>query len=159
MSIIANSAGYREYCKWCSLYEATIIFEKANLCAACYRKATWAVENPQLCLSCKSLFTDEKVMSYIYSKRGVTYGLNTVEKGAEQGCGLCRMMLLQDPNPDPGRVIHGLSLFAGASRVEAPYWETGFSSHEDVDSLYFSTEHDQFSLTLSVSARTGEKAC
>ncbi len=149
--------GVKETCKWCRVNTATTIFEKASLCDECSLKATWAVENPQLCRACKSLFTDRGTTSALYSPSGLTLGYGDgLMASAEQGCGLCRMLLLQDPNPDPGRLESGLVLFAGDSRVEPPYWETGFSSHEDIDSLYFSTEPDQFDLTLSVSASAGE---
>lgn len=78
---------------------------------------------------------------------------------AAAGCGLCRMILLQDPNPDPQRQMSGINLFGGAAKVEAPGWELGFSSWEDVDSLYFSTLPEQFSLLLSVSAASSKLNC
>jgi hypothetical protein len=133
-------------CKWCGLVDGDILFEEALLCESCYRKAIWAVQNPQLCKSCVSLFTDSKALHDLLSE-GYTHGSNW-EISAERGCPLCRVFLLQDPNSDTSRNLNFNSLHVETK----PDSQNGKS---DITSLYFTSESEQFKLTLSVSAAAG----
>jgi hypothetical protein len=82
-----------------------------------------------------------------------------LRRTAQKGCKLCRVMLLQDSNPDPNKfLVDPLVLFAqvvrGQEGVETENPSTnGFS--EDINAIHFDSEQDIFKLTMSVSASSG----
>lgn len=134
-------------CKWCGLNTAEIGFENAQLCHICYKKALDAFQNPRLCHICTSLATDATVLEALFSEDGYSHdGFGYLEKSAESGCGLCRLLLLQDPNPNWQRVGEPLTLFAERKK------NVDKSVVGDINSLYFSSEQEMFTLKLSVSA-------
>jgi hypothetical protein len=134
-------------CKWCGLAEGDTLIEGALVCEPCHDKANWAVQHPQLCKSCLSLFTSSKTLQELLSDEGHIHGSNW-ETSAERGCPLCRVFLLQDPNSDINRNSTLSSL-----RVETR--KDSQNGAADVTSLYFTSESGQFKLTLSVSAAAG----
>lgn len=77
-------------------------------------------------------------------------------QSCEEGCALCRMMWLQDPNPDPNRLnFVGLYLHTEtAEEYEADGDEN--KSADDINLLYFSSEEGQYRLNLSISALPGK---
>jgi len=78
-----------------------------------------------------------------------------LQKRAENGCGLCRIFLLQDPNPDSQRLdFIPLYLSAGVSTKIPTEDESGEEVVKDVNSLSFSSQ-EGFILTHSVAARSG----
>jgi hypothetical protein len=77
-------------------------------------------------------------------------GFGYLEESAESGCGLCRLLLLQDPNPNWQRITEPLKLFAG--RVKS----IEKRCDGDINSIYFSSVQDMFTLKLSVSAAAGK---
>ncbi|KUJ14052.1 HET-domain-containing protein [Mollisia scopiformis] len=133
-------------CKWCSFKPSEVMFENAKLCLTCHDKALLAVQNPRLCEECNAIFTEENVTRSLFSEYGYSHlSRNALESSAERGCGLCRMFLLQDPNPDERRLQMSLSLFAEGSLSDD-------GCTVDINSLYFSSEPDMFKLKLSVAA-------
>lgn len=94
------------------------------------------------------LLTDKDVSRALFSEDGWAHGTD-LKWSSENGCGLCRMFLLQDPNPDRMTFRIGLVLHAESR-------ENGEDSAKDINSLYFSSENDIFRLTLAVSAAPGE---
>jgi hypothetical protein len=134
-------------CKWCGRVGAETVFEAANLCQECHQKATWAAQNPALCTKCHSLFTTRDALEALLSEEGFPHG--GWGPSAEKGCPLCRMFLLQDPNPDMNRNQSGASIFAETKGGDG-------NDAADIVSLYFWSLRDHFKLTLSVSAVAGE---
>ena len=63
---------------------------------------------------------------------------------------MCRLLLLQDPNPSWQRIGEPLTLFAER--------EEGLETPSDgaISSLYFTSEQEMFTLRLSVAAAAGE---
>ena len=134
-----------------------MVFENAKLCSKCHQKEVLAVQNPKLCETCKSLMLQKKVRQELLTEYGFKHNVATrLRMDAENGCELCRIFLLRDPNTDSGRLQFVLLyLSAGtASKIDS---ESGSSDvlSIDINSLYFSSEPDQFSLTLSASAAVG----
>jgi hypothetical protein len=77
-------------------------------------------------------------------------------QSCEEGCALCRMMWLQDPNPDPNRLnFVGLYLHAETAGEETSDGD-GDKSVEDINLLHFSSEEGQYRLNLSISALPGK---
>jgi hypothetical protein len=148
-----------ETCKWCSVNPSHVEFEDVKLCNGCYQKAESTAKRHALCERCESLLTDKDAIKELFSEYGLQhYGADELRLQAENGCELCRMFLLQDPNTDPGR-LQFVPLFLMARRpdgVEAKQ-DSDPSSSGDINSFYFSSEPDQFSLELSVSACDGEQ--
>jgi hypothetical protein len=69
-----------------------------------------------------------------------------LEASAENGCPFCRMLWLQDPNPDVQRLTgEALTLFG----------VTGEQGEYDLKTVGFTSELDQFRLDISVSASEG----
>jgi hypothetical protein len=88
-------------CKWCGLNTAEVDFENARICHICFEKALLAVQNPKLCDICSSLATDQEVLQTLFSEQGYSHnGFGYLEKSTENSCRLCRLLLLQDPNPN-----------------------------------------------------------
>jgi hypothetical protein len=138
-------------CKWCGLNKSELNFENALLCQICYEKALLAVQNPELCDICSSLATDQNVLQALFSEQGYSHhGFGYLEKSAGKGCRLCRLRLLQDPNPNWQRSFEPLTLFAER--------EEGRETPSDgaISSLYFTSVQEMFTLRLSVSAAAGE---
>lgn len=153
------SASNADTCKWCNRNISTTVFENANLCTECYQKATQAAQNPTLCKKCSSILTDPKVIKGLFSEYGLQHLVqDDLRLHAERGCELCQMFLLQDPNTDPRRLQFVPLFLVGKRPEEIKVKDTsGFSSAGDINSFYFSSETDQFSLELSVSAYEGEQ--
>ena len=152
------SSGIPDICKWCGQNNAKATFENANLCNQCHEKAILAVQRPALCRACRSLFTDEEVIRSLFSEDGYQHSLaDELRHESEYGCRLCRVFLLQDPNTDPRR-LQFVPLVLTALRPKGAEAQQilGFSSPGDINSLYFSSEPDQFSLELSISAGESE---
>jgi hypothetical protein len=122
---------------------AEVDFENARLRHICFEKALLAVQNPKLCDICSSLATDQKVLKALFSEQGYPHnGFSYLEKSAGNGCGLCRLLLLQDPNPNWQRIREPLTLFAEREKaLESP-------SDGAISSLYFTSEQGMFTLSL-----------
>lgn len=144
-----SESSWRSSCKWCGINASEICFENARLCRICNEKALIAAQNPQLCKECSGLAINEAVSLELLSEDGYSHhNRQGLEMASSSGCGLCRMMLLQDPNPDERRLMQSLSLFA----------ETGASvdgSWRNIKSLYFSSFPDMFRLKMAVSTASG----
>ncbi|EPE26495.1 hypothetical protein GLAREA_02408 [Glarea lozoyensis ATCC 20868] len=130
-------------CKWCGNVEGTKPFEGVLLCEPCLQKAAWAVDHPQLCSTCESLFTNPNSFAQLTSNDGYLHG--GWEDSARRGCPLCRVFLLQDPNTDINRNMTGVLLHAETKM-------NGKGGVPDVASIYFQSESEQFKLSLSVAA-------
>ena len=140
-------------CKWCGISNSEADFENVRLCHICHQKALLAVQNPRLCDICNGLATKKNVFQALFSEHGYSHmAMRQLERSAENGCGLCRLLLLQDPNPDWGRFVQPLSLFAER--------ENGLKKQSDgeINTLYFSSEAEIFKLKLSVSADAGNNS-
>ncbi|KAG9231165.1 heterokaryon incompatibility protein-domain-containing protein [Amylocarpus encephaloides] len=141
-----------DVCKWCGRGEPDTTFENAHLCGDCNKKAVWALENPRPCDTCESIFTNKKSLNELVSEDGFMHlNIDGLRTTAEKGCPLCRIFLLQDPNPDWARLQTSITLFA-----ETKDSVDGFC--KDITSLYFWSEADQFKLTVSVSADLDDAA-
>lgn len=152
------SSGIPDICKWCGQNNANVVFENANLCNKCHEIALLAVQSPRLCRVCSALLTDKEVIRSLLSEDGFQHSLAwDLRHESENGCGLCRMFLLQDPNADSGR-LQFVPLFLTALKPNGTEVEetSGFSSAGDINSFYFSSEPDQFSLELSISTQESE---
>ncbi len=133
-------------CKWCHYSPAEVIFENAKLCSACHEKALLAVQNPRVCDICSTLFSDEKVVRALFSEDGFSHrNEHGLWAAAESGCGLCRLFLLQDPNPDERAFQLPLTLFAQGDPPKE-------NAKANIKSFYFSTLEDIYTLRLSVAA-------
>jgi len=145
-------------CKWCNRNISTAVFENAKLCTDCHEKANQAAQNPTLCTRCSSILTENSAIQGLFSEYGLQhYVQDDLALHAERGCELCRTFLLQDPNTDPRR-LQFVPLFLVGKRskeIEARQI-SNLSSAGDINSFYFSSEADQFSLELSVSAYKGK---
>ncbi len=97
-SLVMDPSDSPPLCKWC-VESSSEVFENARLCRPCYHKAILASQNPQLCEHCSVLLTDKEVSRALFSEDGWAHGTD-LKWSSENGCGLCRMFLLQDPNPD-----------------------------------------------------------
>lgn len=153
-------------CKWCGkdrpqVENETEIndrtnfkdFEGAKLCAGCYEGASWAAEHPSNCADCDLLFTDENVFQALLSEDGYSHlNLDGLRAAASQGCQLCRIFLLQDPNSNWDRLFSPLTLFAERKK-------TGAISPRDIESLYFWSEANVYKCTVAVSAFAGKILC
>ena len=151
------SSGIPDICKWCGQKNSNVVFENANLCNKCHEKAILAVQNPRLCRVCSVLLTDREAIRGLFSEDGFRHSVAwDLRHESENGCGLCRMFLLQDPNTDPGR-LQFVPLFLTALRSKGTKTEVEleYSSAGDINAFYFSSEPDQFSLELSISAHEG----
>ena len=151
------SSGIPDICKWCGENNSTIVFENANLCNECHQKATLAAKNPSLCRVCSNLLTDTEVIQALFSEDGYAHSLaEDLRHESENGCSLCRIFLLQDPNNDSGR-LQFVPLFLTTLRPKNVEVKDKFdsSSAGDINAFYFSSEPDQFSLELSISAKKG----
>jgi hypothetical protein len=149
------SSGIPDICKWCGENNANVVFENANLCNKCHEKALLAVKSPRLCQVCSALLTDREVIRSLFSEDGYEHSLAwDLRHESENGCGLCRMFLLQDPNADSGR-LQFVPLFLTALRPKGTETVDGsdFLSAGNINAFYFSSEPDQFSLELSISAQ------
>ncbi|KAF4618384.1 hypothetical protein G7Y89_g14920 [Cudoniella acicularis] len=155
MEALFLPSGQPTVCKWCCMNNAQVVFESQGVCQVCYEKAVLAQKKPELCDLCKSLFTDEQVTKDLLSETAFPYGgLSYIRPSAENGCTLCRIFLLQDPNPDPGRLPLSAMLYATSSEREA---QSG-AGWTDINSIYFSSEQDQYQLMMSVSAKSDNPA-
>lgn len=146
-------------CKWCSINLSQIEFEDVQLCNDCHQKAVSAAKNPTLCNRCETILTDQDAIKELFSEYGLHhYRAAELRLQAENGCELCRMFLLQDPNTDPGR-LQFVPLFLMGRRPDGieNIQNSDSSSAGDINSFFFSSETDQFSLELSVSACDGEQ--
>ena len=93
------------------------------------KKALLAVQSPYLCDICSSLATDQNVLQALFSEQGYSHhGFGYLEKSAGKGCGLCRLLLLQDPNPNWQRRFEPLTLFAER--------EEGLEAHSDGSNIF-----------------------
>lgn len=155
MDTLVLSSGIPDICKWCGQNNADVVFENANLCNNCHEKGLLAVENPRLCKVCSALLTDKDVIRSLLTEEGYKHSVAwDLRHRSENGCGLCRMFLLQDPNTDSGR-LQFVPLFLTALRPKGTEAGDvlGFPSAGNINSFYFSSEPDQFSLELSISAQ------
>jgi hypothetical protein len=149
MNFIIHHDAFGYTCKWCDTRPFEVFFENARLCRICHEKALLAVQNPQLCKTCSDLAVNEFVSLKLFSEDGYDYKNRVgLEIGSESGCGLCRLFLLQDPNPDQSHLRPSLTLFADGDVSED-------GSGRDINSLYFSSFQDMFRLKLAVSAAPG----
>lgn len=136
-------------CKWCGVNNSELFFENAKLCRTCYEKALRAAQNPQPCKSCSAIAVSETIFLQLISEDGYSHGSpHGLRIDAERGCGFCRMILLQDPNPNPRRLEGGFTVFA-----EGDLSKDG--CRKDIKSLHFSSMPDFFRLTLAISAAPG----
>jgi len=96
-------------------------------------------------------------MSDLLSENGYHHSdAKYLMRSCEQGCALCRMLWLQDPNPDANRLnFIGSHLHAETVRREKGDLSKRTSSH-DINLLYFSSEEGQYRLDLSVSTSASE---
>jgi hypothetical protein len=159
MEVPLSSSGLRKTCKWCNVANSRVIFENAALCTKCHEKAVLATHKPGFCERCRSLFLEKEATRAMLSEEGFQHWLQSeIRESAENGCGLCRIFLLQDPNPDIHR-LHAipLSLFAGMTSTNSPTNRASDIQAKDINSLSFSSEA-LFLLTLSVSALPGKDA-
>lgn len=155
-----------ERCKWCGndrpfVENDTQVnddtnfkdFEGAKLCAGCYKTASWAAENPTNCVDCNLLFTDENVFQALLSEDGYSHlNIDGLRAAASQGCQLCRIFLLQDPNLNWDRLFSPLTLFAEVKGA-------GAVSPRDIEALYFWSEMNVYKCTVAVSALAGKRFC
>lgn len=146
-------------CKWCCVVPSEVEFEGVRVCLDCEKKGIHAIENPKLCSRCSDILTNPKMFGQLFSEQGCEhYMATTLREACEEGCGMCRMMWLQDPNEEEGRMqFTSLDLFADmAEGTERPISEAGdLVSAGDINSLYFESEAGQFRMTMSVSALPG----
>jgi hypothetical protein len=152
-------SGQAQTCKWCNVAHAKVVFENAAVCSKCYQKGIEAVQNQSLCEICSSLFLEQEKMEAMLSEYGLQHCTAVMlEKRAENGCGLCRIFLLQDPNPDSQRLdFIPLYLSAGIAAKPSPRGDEGEELVKDINSLSFSSQ-EGFVLTVSVSALPGNDA-
>ncbi|KAF8856564.1 HET-domain-containing protein [Acephala macrosclerotiorum] len=130
------------------------------MCTECHQIAIQAAQNPTLCKRCSSILTDPEAIKGLFSEYGFQHLVqDDLRLHAERGCELCRMFLLQDPNTDPRR-LQFVPLFLVGKRSEGAEFKDRpeSASAGDINSFYFSSETDQFSLELSVSAYEGDPA-
>lgn len=122
------------------------IFKNAKLCRVYHEKALLAVQNPRLCEMCSGLLTDKNVIQALFSEDGYSHkNLVGLQEASESGGGVCRLFLLQDPDPDERRLELPLSVFAEGDTSQE-------NSETNIKSLYFSSLEDMFELKLSVAA-------
>lgn len=100
------------------------LVEKDHLCLPCHAKAVYASQNPKLCSQCSKLLTEKSMFGKLFSEYGCDHcGAECLRSASEDGCRLCRMMLLQGPNEDEGRLqftalyLHG-GIPQGAEQTE-----------------------------------------
>ena len=151
------SSGIPDIFKWCGENNSNTVFENVNLCNACHGKAILTVQNPRLCPVCSVLLVDKEAIRALFSEDGFGHSVAwDLRHESENGCGLCRMFLLQDPNTDPRRLQFG-PLFLTALRPKSAGTEkiADYCSAGNINAFYFSSEPDQFSLELPVSAHEG----
>jgi hypothetical protein len=157
MAIQILSSGIPDICKWCGENNSNVVFENANLCNTCHGKADLATQNPKLCRVCSILLTDKEAIRGLFSEDGFKHsGAWDLRNESENGCGLCRMFLLQDPNTDSRR-FQFVPLFLTALKPKGTDGgrEWDYKSAGDINGFYFSSEPDQFSLELCISAYEG----
>lgn len=145
-----------EVCKWCGESNSHTILEGAPVCTACFEKGTRASQNARLCSSCNRIFTDKNFIQDLFSEYGASHvSAEHLRESAENGCSMCRMLLLQDPNNDPARLQMNLSLLAERPEGAASFQSGKAPSAGDINLLYFTSEGGQFRLDMSVSALAG----
>jgi hypothetical protein len=143
-------------CKWCGELNSQVIFEGAHVCNACFEKATLASQKASLCSPCSRIFTNESFIQDLFSEYGASHvSAEYLRESAENGCSMCRMLLLQDPNTDPARLQMNLSLIAERPEKLVTFEPGEFASIGDINLLYFTSEGGQFRLDMSVSACAG----
>jgi hypothetical protein len=99
---------------------------------------------------------NQEVLQSLISEDGFShYKLRKLQLSTRQGCPLCRLFLLQDPNPDGNRLIWGpLKLHADIAVPGRGGKNLDRSIGVDISSIYFSSEPG-IQLKLSVSAAFG----
>lgn len=146
-------------CKWFCNNPATCSFEASdsktlNVCQEHYELGLQVAESSGLCELCSGIFTVSNKTVKLFSEWGLQHGgRDYLRDSASRGCSLCRLFLLQDPNPDPNRLIgQSISLHADGLFGEEDQWETKL---EFLRSLNFESEPDQYRLSISISAEAG----
>lgn len=142
-------SGHPKSCKWCGVVKPQVVFESSVLCSPCHAKALSAQSNPSLCDLCASLFASKKSLDALTSEDGFeSKSLQYFRESAERGCTLCRIFLLQDPNPADERGADWTNIFAEI--------EGGEGDGLDIKGVYFWSMPDQYRVFLSVAAEEGE---
>lgn len=148
-----HASGSPKSCRWCGIVKANVVFEDIVLCENCYVKAVSAKKRPSLCNLCKALFADKKAIEALTSEEGFTHGSHWYfGESTNRGCPLCRIFLLQDSNPEWERSVSRMSIFAETSERK----DNEEGCIPDINGIYFWSEPDQYRLSLSVAAESGE---
>lgn len=146
-------------CKWCCAATSQVEFEGVRVCLDCEQKGVHALKNPKLCARCSEIFASSNMAESLFSEQGFVHSMaGDLRWACEEGCEMCRLMWLGDPNEEEGRLqFTTLDLLADVVEgAERPISTAGgVNSAGDINSLYFESEAGQFRMTMSVFALPG----